>query len=442
MNDSFLRQTDELSRRRFMNYASKSLLGVSIIPTMLPLAGHAADKKGQPVVTPPPAAPGRKPTARNIIYLYMSGGMTHVDTFDPKPAAGEAVAGPVKAINTNADGIQVSEYLPMIAKQMDKMCLIRGLTTTQGAHEQGNYFMHSSYTPRGTIQHPGLGAWIQRLEGKTNRTLPGSVCIGGGANGGGSGFMESKYSPLFLGSAGEGVPNSKARVGKNEFDDRLLLANRFDQTFHERYDVKQVRAYTDMYEDAVRLMRSEDLKAFNLNLEDQKIRDEYGSNGFGQGCLLARRLIENDVRHVEVTLGGWDTHNNNFTAVQNLTASLDLAVSALLNDLDRRGMLEETMVVLTTEFGRTPYVNENDGRDHFPKAFSGFMAGGGVKGGQVYGKTNEHATDVVEGKMSPPDFNATIAYGLGLPLDQVIYSPSKRPFTIADKGAPVTQIFG
>jgi hypothetical protein len=221
-----------------------------------------------------------------------------------------------------------------------------------------------------------------------------------------------------------------------------MLANKFDQTFHSKYDVKQVRAYTDMYDDAVRLMRSEDLKAFNLGMEDGKVREEYGQNGFGQGCLLARRLIENDVRYVEVTLGGWDTHTNNFTAVSNMAANLDMAVSALIQDLERRGMLDETMIVLTTEFGRTPYVNDNDGRDHFPKAFSGFIAGGGVKGGQAYGKTNEHATDVVEGKMTPPDFNATIAYGLGLPLDQIIYSPSKRPFTVADKGAPVTQIFG
>ena len=141
--------------------------------------------------------------------------------------------------------------------------------------------------------------------------------------------------------------------------------------FHSKYDVKRVRAYSDMYDDAVRLMRSEDLKAFNLNLEDQKVRDEYGTDGFGQGCLLARRLIENDVRHVEVTLGGWDTHNNNFQAVQGLAGRLDQGLSALLNDLDRRGLLSETLVVLTTEFGRTPYVNENDGRDHFPKAFSG-----------------------------------------------------------------------
>ncbi len=437
MNDSFLRNTDELSRRRFMNYTSKTLLGVSVIPSMLTGVAFAADKKPSAA----PTAPGRKPTARNIIYLYMSGGMTHLDTFDPKPEAGEKVAGPVKAISTVADGVQVSEYLPQIAKQMDKMCLVRGLTTTQGAHEQGNYFMHSSYTMRGTIQHPGIGAWLLRMEGKTNRTLPGSVCVGGGANGGGAGFMESKYAPLFIGSPNDGVPNSKARSGRNEFDDRLLLANKFDQSFHSKYDAKKVRAYSDMYDDAVRLMRSEDLKAFNLNLEDAAVREEYGQNGFGQGCLLARRLIENDVRHVEVTLGGWDTHSNNFQAVQNLSATLDQAVSALLVDLDRRGLLDETLVVLTTEFGRTPYVNENDGRDHFPKAFSGFMAGGGIRGGMAYGKTNEHATDVVEGKMTPPDFNATIAYGLGLPLDEVIYSPSKRPFTLADKGAPVTSLY-
>ncbi len=437
MNDSFLRNTDELSRRRFMNYTSKTLLGVSVIPSMLTGVAFAADKKPSAA----PTAPGRKPTARNIIYLYMSGGMTHLDTFDPKPEAGEKVAGPVKAISTVADGVQVSEYLPQIAKQMDKMCLVRGLTTTQGAHEQGNYFMHSSYTMRGTIQHPGIGAWLLRMEGKTNRTLPGSVCVGGGANGGGAGFMESKYAPLFIGSPNDGVPNSKARSGRNEFDDRLLLANKFDQSFHSKYDAKKVRAYSDMYDDAVRLMRSEDLKAFNLNLEDAAVREEYGQNGFGQGCLLARRLIENDVRHVEVTLGGWDTHSNNFQAVQNLSATLDQAVSALLVDLDRRGLLDETLVVLTTEFGRTPYVNENDGRDHFPKAFSGFMAGGGIRGGVAYGKTNEHATDVVEGKMTPPDFNATIAYGLGLPLDEVIYSPSKRPFTLADKGAPVTSLY-
>lgn len=439
MNDSFLRHSDDVSRRRFLSYASKTLLGVSILPGLAPHA-FAAEKKGMPV-TAVPAGPARKPTARNVIYLYMAGGMTHVDTFDPKPAAGEKVAGPVKAIDTIADGVQISEYFPMLAKQMDKVALIRGLTTTQGAHEQGNYFMHSSYTMRGTIQHPGIGAWLLRMEGKTNRTLPGSVCIGGGSVGGGAGFMESKFAPLYVDSPTSGVPNSRSTVGTNEFEERRMLANKFDQAFHERYDQKKVRAYSDMYDDAVRLMKSEDLKAFDLSSESAEVRAEYGDNGFGQGCLLARRLVENDVRHVEVTLGGWDTHTNNFQAVERLAGTLDKALGALLKDLERRGILDETMVVLCTEFGRTPFVNENDGRDHFPKAFSGLIAGGGVKGGAVHGVTNETATEVVEGKVSVPDFNATIAYGLGLPLDQIIYSPSKRPFTIADKGQPIVSLF-
>ena len=239
-----------------------------------------------------------------------------------------------------------------------------------------------------------------------------------------------------------GVPNSKSNVSTGEFEDRLMLSNKFDQAFHERYDQKKVRAYSDMYDDAVRLMKSEDLKAFDLSGESAEVRAEYGDNGFGQGCLLARRLVENDVRHVEVTLGGWDTHNNNFQAVERLAGTLDKALGALLKDLERRGMLEETMVVLCTEFGRTPYINENDGRDHYPKAFSALMAGGGIKGGTVHGQTNEMGTEVVEGKTAVPDFNATIAYGLGLPLDQVIYSPSKRPFTIADKGQPIVSLFG
>lgn len=441
MNDSFLRDRDELSRRRFLSYAGKALLGVSILPGMIPLSSAAAGRTVLPP-TAEPATAGRKPTARNIIYLYMAGGMTHVDTFDPKPESGEKVAGPVKAIQTAADDVRISEYFPMLAKQMDKVAIIRSLSTTQGAHEQGNYFMHSSYTMRGTIQHPGIGAWLLRMEGRTNRTLPGSVCIGGGSVGGGAGFMESKFAPLHVSSPTSGVPNSLATVSSAQFEDRLSLAGKFDRNFQERYDQKKVRAYSDMYDDAVRLMKSEDLKAFDLSGEDVKVRAEYGDNGFGQGCLLARRLVENDVRHVEVTLGGWDTHTNNFQAVERLSATLDKALAALLRDLERRGLLEETMVVLCTEFGRTPVINENDGRDHYPKAFSALIAGGGIKGGMVHGKTNDMGTEVEEGKVAVPDFNATIAYGLGLPLDQVIYSPSKRPFTVADKGQPIIALFG
>jgi uncharacterized protein (DUF1501 family) len=196
-----------------------------------------------------------------------------------------------------------------------------------------------------------------------------------------------------------------------------------------------------MYDDAVRIMKSKDLQAFDLKQEDEMTRERYGMDPFGQGCLLARRLIEHDVRSVEVSLGGWDMHNNVFVAAPDKCAILDQAMSALLEDLERRGKLEDTVVVLTTEFGRTPRINQNAGRDHYPKAFSSVLAGGGIKGGIAYGATDEGAENVAENPVKIPDFNATIAHALGLPLDQVLYSPSKRPFTVAHKGKPVLDLF-
>jgi uncharacterized protein (DUF1501 family) len=191
----------------------------------------------------------------------------------------------------------------------------------------------------------------------------------------------------------------------------------------------------------VRVMKSADLAAFDLAKESEQMHDAYGEDSFGQGCLLARRLVEHGVRFVEVTFGGWDTHQDNFTRVPEKCAILDQAISALLGDLERRGLLQETLVVITSEFGRTPKINERGGRDHYPKAFSSVLWGGGVNGGQTYGKTDQ-GIEVTENKLGVPDLNATIAYALGLPLDVVIYSPSKRPFTVADHGQPVTSIFG
>ena len=196
-----------------------------------------------------------------------------------------------------------------------------------------------------------------------------------------------------------------------------------------------------MYDDAMAMMKSEDLKAFDLTEEAPEMRAQYGKESFGQGCLLARRLVERGVRFVEVSLGGWDTHNANFVRVPELCDTLDKALSALIGDLYNRGLLNDTLVVLTSEFGRTPDINQNAGRDHYPKAFSAVMFGGGVKGGFTYGKTDKEGREAIENKVKIPDLNASIAYALGLPLDQVIYSPSKRPFTIADKGQPLLDLF-
>lgn len=428
-----LNKSDEVSRRRFISNAAMSFLGVGVMPV---LSGKANAALGPDLGLPNKVAP-----AKNVIYLYMGGGMTHMDTFDTKP--GHENQGPVQSIKTSADGIQISEYFPLTAREMDKVAIVSSMNSTAGAHEQGNYLAHTSYEQRGTIRHPGMGAWLQKYRGRLNENLPGSVFIGGSSRiTGGAGFFESEYEPLAINDPNQGLKNSKIRgVSEETFGHRLGLAQELDAAFHNKYDLKEVRAYNSMYEDAVRIMSSKDLQAFDLGKESDEMKERYGDDSFGQGCLLARRLVEHDVRFVEVNLGGWDMHNSVFVNAPENCAKLDQALSALLSDLERRGMIEETLVVLATEFGRTPIVNENAGRDHYPKAYSCLLAGGGIKGGIKYGKTSEDGSEVIENKVSPEDFNATIAYALGLPLDNVVYSPSKRPFTVSHKGRPVMELF-
>lgn len=423
---------DDPSRRRFLETSAKTFLGVGALGIARP--SHAA-------LGPNLGLAERAGAAKHLIYLYMNGGMTHLDTFDTKP--GHENQGLTKTIGTNVDGIRISEYLPSLARHADKLAIVRSLTSTAGAHQQGNYLMHTSYEQRATIRHPGMGAWLQKFKGRLNPNLPGTVFVGGDSRiNGGGGFFEPEFEPLAINDPNSGLRNSKRRgMDEATFSHRLDMAKELDSEFHGRYNLKQVRAYTQMYDDAVRIMTSRDLQVFDLSQEDAATREAYGSDAFGQGCLLARRLIEHDVRAVEVSYGGWDMHNNVFVSAPERCAVLDQAMAALLDDLDKRGKLQDTLVVLTTEFGRTPRINQNAGRDHYPKAFSSVLAGGGVKGGFVWGKTDAGGENVEENPVQIADFNATIAHALGLPLDQVLYSPSKRPFTVASKGKPVLDLF-
>ncbi len=423
---------DNCSRRSFLSGIAKAALGVTIMPLMAQRVVLGAD---------PVAGVRRRPTARNCIYLYMGGGMSHIDTFDPKP--GTETGGPTKAISTVSDGIQISEHFPQLAQHMDKAVLLRGMTSTQGAHEQANYLMHTSFTQRGTIRHPAMGAWHSYFVGRGHPTLPTNVMIGGGGRHPGGGFLESKYAPLPLGSSKSGLQHSELARGVTEqkMERRLGILDQLNKQFESEFNVKDVRGYKDLYKEAVHLMKSEDLAAFDVSKEPESIQAMYGDDEFGQGCLLARRLVEHDVRFVEVNLGGWDTHDDNFDRVEARAQILDQGLAALLADLESRGLLDETLVVLATDFGRTPRINGNNGRDHYPKAFSCLLAGGGLNGGQVHGATDKSGADVAAGKIQVPDFNATIGYALGLPLDQVVTSPQGRPFTFADKGRPLTTLF-
>ena len=422
---------DELSRREFVSNAARLCLGVHLLPML-----------GSSIASGAPAASGAK--AKNVIYLFMSGGMSHLDTFDPKPGRSE-VMGLTETIRSNADGIQLGQHLTHTAKVMDKVCVINSMTSTQGAHEQGRYTMHTSYSPRGTINHPSIGAWVMKLAGRINPEIPGYVAIDSSADVTGGGFFGAKYAAAPIGNANQGLQDSRRPkdVPKEEFDRRLVLADMLNKQFHQRYQNADVKAYEDLYSEAINLMNSKDLKAFSLKGETKATRDHYGKGRFAQGCLLARRLVEHGVRFVEVQLGGWDTHYDNFTGVEGRCNEFDRAYAALIQDLETRGMLKDTLVVVATEFGRTPKIKEehNNGRDHHPAAFTCLLAGGGVKGGYRYGKTDREGDRVDDKPVKISDFNATIAHALGIPHDQVIMSPSKRPFRISNKGEPVTDVF-
>lgn len=416
-----MKPTSEPSRRAFVERLAASCLGVGLLPGL----GKAAAPAGK---------------ARNVIYLYMTGGMSHLDTFGVVPGAD--TMGQTGTIPTSADGVFISEHLPTVARHMHRGVVINSMASTQGAHEPGNYFAHTSYTARGGTRHPGLGAWLQKFEGKGNSGLPGSVVITTDSRHPGAGFFEPAFAPLMIQDAADGLQNSR-RLGimsEADQDYRLALAGELDAPFRKAHPHPAVHAHGEMYREAIALMKSRDLVAFDLAAEPAASRDAYGANRFGQGCLLARRLVEHGLRFVEVTLGGWDTHVDNFVRTPELCAILDRALGALLTELDDKGLLDETLVVLATEFGRTPVVNGNGGRDHYPQAFTNVLWGGGVRGGQVYGKT-DRGIEITENRVFVPDFNATIAHALGLPLETVLYSPAKRPFTIADKGKPVAAIF-
>jgi len=438
---NLIRGIDLATRRHFLTGMAGSLLGVSAAATFGPraLAQTLLQDPQDPKTAAQRLVLGRA-TAKHVIYLFMRGGMTHLDTFDPKP--GKSTQGPTEAIATRADGVQLGQHFPKLAEQMDKVCIVSSMSSKQGAHPQAQYLMRTSYELRGPIQHPSLGAWCHHLAGRINQALPGHVVIGGGSDMPGAGYFPPEFQPLPIGSAESGLQNVTLPKGVTEerFRRRLERLQQLDQAFAEQHGQRDVQAYSKAYSEAVKLMRSSDLAAFDLDLEPDSMQQAYGNTPFGSGCLLARRLVEHGVRYVEVMSDGWDTHADNFDRVAELAPAIDQGLAALLADLDARGLLQETMVVLATEFGRTPDIDQDQGRNHYPKAFSCLLAGGGVKGGQRYGRTDAEGREVVDQPTSIQDFNATIAHACGVPTDHVIYSPSGRPFKVADKGMPITEI--
>ncbi len=418
------------SRRNFMATAARSMLGVSFATCGAKFVDGAD----------PVAVKKASGAAKHIIYLFMDGAMSHIDTFDPKPGTEEG--GETTAISTSVPGLAIGNRFPKLAAIAGALAVVRSLGTQTGDHDAAKYLIRTSYKQINSVQHPAMGAWMASQTEKLNRELPANFLIGSGNRHPGAGFLHASLSPVPIGKATGGLANTKLPKYLDEkwFDRRLMLANRFDQGFQAKRQNTQVEAYNQLYTEAKQLLGSSKLEVFDLSKESEKIRTAYGENEFGQGCLLARRLVEEGIRYVEVNYGGWDMHQELYDKLDTRAEVLDSAMSSLLRDLNARGLLKETLVVLATEFGRTPTINVNVGRDHHPSVFSGLLAGAGIRAGQAYGVSDAKGFSVDADPVSIEDFNSTIAAAAGLDTTTEFFSPSGRPFKIGGGGTPVKEL--
>lgn len=402
--------------------------------------------------------------ARSCILLWMNGGPSQMDTFDLKP--GEQTGGTFKPIDTAAPGVRISEHLPKLAEMAQHLAIIRSMTTTEGDHSRASYAVRTGYRQQAPIQYPALGALLGKELGSTVAELPGYVSVAPfsafspGAYS--PGFLGPKYAPLVVGAqlafnvptfspsqlqvrnlaVAEGVTAAQA-------ESRLALLGSLNEGFNSSRPGVPTNSHRSAYEQAVRMMNSSAARAFRLEEEPAALRSRYGDNVFGHGCLLARRLVEQGVPFIEVSLNGypganglgWDTHQNNFESVQKLSQVLDPAWATLIADLKDRGLLDSTLIVWMGEFGRTPQINAQKGRDHFPKAWSTVLAGGGIRGGQWVGSTNNIGTEVASRPVSSPDLMATICQALGLDPRRQNISNIGRPIRLADPdGKPIQEV--
>jgi hypothetical protein len=373
------------------------------------------------------------------ILLWMAGGPSQLETFDPKP--GTEHGGETKAIESSVPGISIAEGWTQTARVMKEIALIRSMTNKEGNHQRASYQLHTGYVPTATIKHPHIGCSISAELGESQFDLPHIVSIGGATAG--AGFLGTALEPFVVQNAQRPPENTQPRVPAARFQRRVGLLDRLEAAgFAQAGGLDRVRDHKALYSQTARMVLSPRMKAFSLDEERDQARDAYGRTPFGQGCLLARRLVEAGVTFVEVRAGGWDTHQQNNERVGKLAGQVDPAFAALIRDLKERGMLGRTLVVWMGEFGRTPKINANAGRDHFPRVFNVALAGGGVKGGQIIGASSADGMAVKDDPVTVPDLMASLCHALKVDPTKETMTPIGRPIKVVDGGKVVEKLFG
>ena len=384
------------------------------------------------------AAPAPAGRAKACILLWLNGGPSHVDTWDPKP--GSAAAGRFKAIPTRIDGVSICEHLPQVADVAQHLAIVRGMTSKEGNHDRAQHLVHTGYAPNPTVAYPSLGGWVAHEVGDPNADLPLFVSIAGPSLS--AGFLGVQYNPYIVQNVKQPLANTDYPAGVNmvRFLKRKQALEALEDDFAARTGEAKVKGRRAVYARAIRMMYAPRLKAFELSDEPEATARAYGDSDFGRGCLMARRLVEGGVRFVEVVLDGWDTHKDNFGRTAKLMGALDPALATLVRELAERRLLDSTLVMCMGEFGRTPKINADEGRDHHPGAWSAVLAGGGVRGGVVLGATSDDGDQVVTRPTTVPELMATAAALLGIDPDKEFATPLGRPITLTDGGKPIREL--
>jgi hypothetical protein len=409
-----------LSRRAFVGAAAGTFLGMNV-KTLVARAGE-----------------DRKASAEHVILFWNGGGMSHIDTFDPKP--GRDVQGDLDPIKTSVTGISISEIFPLLAKQMQHLALIRSIAGQNGDHGRATYQLQTSYTQSANLQHPGIGSVVVS-ERKTLGDLPAYVTIGGLAPK--AGYLGQKCEAYFVGRPGEKDPYLAFPSGITEVrgNKRLDILQKMNQKPSSTLPADETSGAQTALTDAVNLMRSPALEAFEVRKEKPEVLEKYGDSEFGRSALLARRLVEKGVRFIQVNRGGFDVHSNAFPAMRDHGDAMDPALAALIEDLSQSGLLKKTMIVMLSEFGRTPKINMTMGRDHHPSVFSCLFAGGGVKGGQVIGSSDEDGMMPKDRPVKVSHLHGSICHALGIDSEKEVMTPLQRPMKLVDNGKPVQELF-
>ncbi|MCH2201527.1 MAG: DUF1501 domain-containing protein [Fuerstiella sp.] len=425
-----------MKRRHFMKHVATAAAAIPALNFLSHITAHVDTVRSR---------------QKACILMWMGGGPPSIDIFDLKP--GSKNGGEFKPIETAAQGVQISEHMPETAKVFQDLSLVRSMSTREADHSRGRYYMHTSYVPNPTVTHPTFGSVVSYQFSQQSHSLeiPAFVSIGGPS--GDAGFLGMAHAPFVVDSSGR-IQNAPSDENKRRLPGRLAMLEEVEKSFINSGRGDLPKDHLNVYQNAVNLMTSPQMAAFNANSsssalgleqESSQTRELYGQNAFGRGLLMARRLVEVGVPFIEVNMGGWDLHQNVFRTLRDQRLpQLDQGISALVQDLKQRSMLDDVVLVWMGEFGRTPRINQNAGRDHWAASWTTLLGGGGLNNGQAIGATDSDGIGIADGSKSylPGDIWATVAYALGIPLNTVYTSKRGRPMKLANGGTPVRELVG